>query len=126
MNRLRLNALLMLFIAIFGGYIAYTGSQPITIIANAPSLPSIKSPPKQPVISINYREDKIEVKDVENASIDIQTIEKTKPVIKWKTRTVEKTVVLDNQPAPYRITPLVKEKSVVSHKITKPLPLIVK
>lgn len=103
----RLNMLLMLSIMTFGGYIAYTGAQPTTVIANPPPIYRFTDVPKEKsVINLNLFDETLTVEGTADVEVNIQKEVKepeVRTITKWKVKEkiVEKPIMIDNRSEPY-------------------------
>lgn len=106
----RINFLLMLGILAFGGFVAYTGMQPNIIVANAPPIYRFTDVPKEKsVLNLDLNTETLTLEGTADVVVNVQRKDSVRTITKWKTRTVEKLVVLDNRTAPFLIKPLVWE-----------------
>lgn len=106
----RINFLLMLGILAFGGFVAYTGMQPNIIVANAPPIYRFTDAPKEKsVLNLDLNTETLTLEGTADVVVNVQRKDSIRTITKWKTRTVEKLVVLDNRTAPFLIKPLVWE-----------------
>lgn len=106
----RINFLLMLGILAFGGFVAYTGMQPNIIVANAPPIYRFTDVPKEKsVLNLDLNTETLTLEGTADVVVNVQRKDSIRTITKWKTRTVEKLVVLDNRTAPFLIKPLVWE-----------------
>lgn len=106
----RINFLLMLGILAFGGFVAYTGMQPNVIVANAPPIYRFTDIPKEKsVLNLDLNTETLTLEGTADVVVNVQRKDSVRTITKWKTRTVEKLVVLDNRTAPFLIKPLVWE-----------------
>lgn len=106
----RINFLLMLGILAFGGFVAYTGMQPNIIVANAPPIYRFTDVPKEKsVLNLDLNTETLTLEGTTDVVVNVQRKDSIRTITKWKTRTVEKLVVLDNRTAPFLIKPLVWE-----------------
>lgn len=106
----RINFLLMLGILAFGGFVAYTGMQPNIIVANAPPIYRFTDVPKEKsVLNLDLNTETLTLEGTADMVVNVQRKDSIRTITKWKTRTVEKLVVLDNRTAPFLIKPLVWE-----------------
>lgn len=109
----RLNMFLMLGILAFGGFIAYSGMQPTTVIANPPPIIRFTDVAEnKSVLNLNLNNETLTLEGTANVEVNIQKKDSIRTVTKWKTRVVEKLVVLDNRTAPFLIKPLVLDNKI--------------
>lgn len=114
----RLNMLLMLSIMTFGGYIAYTGAQPTTVIANPPPIYRFTDVPKEKsVINLNLFDETLTVEGTADVEVNIQKEVKepeVRTITKWKEKIVERidTVKTDYRTYPGDIVPFVRNNRI--------------
>lgn len=109
----RINFLLMLGILAFGGFIAYTGMQPNIVVANAPPIYRFTDIPKQTsVLNLDLNSETLTLEGTADMKVNIQKKDSIRTIVKWKTRTVEKPVVLDNRTAPFLIKRIVPNNKI--------------
>lgn len=109
----RINFLLMLGILAFGGFVAYTGMQPNIIVANAPPIYRFTDVPKEKsVLNLDLNTETLTLEGTADMVVNVQRKDSIRTITKWKTRTVEKLVVLDNRTAPFLIKPLVRNNKI--------------
>lgn len=109
----RINALLMLGIISFGGYIAYSGMQPITVYADPPPIIHFTDVPKEAsVINLDLNTSALTVKGTADVEVNVTQKEpEVRTITKWKIKekVVEKPVVWDKRPYPDDIKPFVRQ-----------------
>lgn len=109
----RINFLLMLGILAFGGFVAYTGMQPNVIVANAPPIYRFTDIPKEKsVLNLDLNTETLTLEGTADVVVNVQRKDSVRTITKWKTRTVEKLVVLDNRTAPFLIKPIVRNNKI--------------
>ena len=109
----RINFLLMLGILAFGGFVAYTGMQPNIIVANAPPIYRFTDAPKEKsVLNLDLNTETLTLEGTADMVVNVQRKDSIRTITKWKTRTVEKLVVLDNRTAPFLIKPIVRNNKI--------------
>lgn len=109
----RINFLLMLGILAFGGFVAYTGMQPNIIVANAPPIYRFTDVPKEKsVLNLDLNTETLTLEGTADVEVNVQRKDSVRTITKWKTRTVEKLVVLDNRTAPFLIKPIVRNNKI--------------
>lgn len=109
----RINFLLMLGILAFGGFVAYTGMQPNIIVANAPPIYRFTDVPKEKsVLNLDLNTETLTLEGTADVVVNVQRKDSVRTITKWKTRTVEKLVVLDNRTAPFLIKPIVRNNKI--------------
>ena len=109
----RINFLLMLGILAFGGFVAYTGMQPNVIVANAPPIYRFTDVPKEKsVLNLDLNTETLTLEGTADVVVNVQRKDSVRTITKWKTRTVEKLVVLDNRTAPFLIKPIVRNNKI--------------
>lgn len=109
----RINFLLMLGILAFGGFVAYTGMQPNIIVANAPPIYRFTDVPKEKsVLNLDLNTETLTLEGTADMVVNVQRKDSIRTITKWKTRTVEKLVVLDNRTAPFLIKPIVRNNKI--------------
>lgn len=109
----RINFLLMLGILVFGGFVAYTGMQPNIIVANAPPIYRFTDVPKEKsVLNLDLNTETLTLEGTADVVVNVQRKDSVRTITKWKTRTVEKLVVLDNRTAPFLIKPIVRNNKI--------------
>lgn len=109
----RINFLLMLGILAFGGFVAYTGMQPNIIVANAPPIYRFTDIPKEKsVLNLDLNTETLMLEGTADVVVNVQRKDSVRTITKWKTRTVEKLVVLDNRTAPFLIKPIVRNNKI--------------
>ena len=103
----RINTLLMLCIMSFGGYIAYSGMQPITVYADPPPIIRFTDVPKQPsVINLDLNTSALTVEGTADVEVNVTQKEpEVRTITKWKIKEkiIEKPVVRDVRSAPFLI-----------------------
>lgn len=103
----RINALLMLGIISFGGYIAYSGMQPITVYADPPPIIHFTDVPKEAsVINLDLNTSALTVEGTADVEVNVTQKEpEVRTITKWKIKEkiVEKPVVRDVRSAPFLI-----------------------
>lgn len=105
----RINALLMLGIMAFGGYISYMGSKPITVIADPPPIIRFTDTPKEKsVINLDLNTNALTVEGTANVEVNVKQEPEVRTITRWKERIVEKPVVKDNRTYPEDIKPFVR------------------
>lgn len=103
----RINALLMLGIIAFGGYIAYTGAQPTIVVADPPPMIRFTDIPKEKsVINLNLFDETLTVEGTADVEVNIQKTVKepeVRTITKWKVKEkiVEKPIMIDNRSEPH-------------------------
>lgn len=101
----RLNALLMLCIISFGGYIAYSGMQPTTVYADPPPIIRFTDIPKQSsIINLDLNANTLTVEGTADVKVNVTQKEpEVRTITKWKIKekVIEKLVVKDNRSAPF-------------------------
>lgn len=119
----RINALLMLGIICFGGYVAYSGMQPTVVFADPPPMIRFTDIPKESsVINLDLNTNALTVEGTADVEVNVTQKEpEVRTITKWKVKEkiVEK-VVKDNRPFPGDV------KSVVRPKSTIPIPEVTK
>ena len=115
----RINALLMLSIMAFGGYIAYSGMQPTTIYADPPPIIRFTDVPKEKsVINLDLNTNTLTMEGTADVEVNV-TQPEVRTIVKWKEKIVEKPVVLDNRPFPEDVKPFVRRSVIPIPHITK-------
>lgn len=113
----RINALLMLCIMSFGGYIAYSGMQPITVYADPPPMIHFTDLPKEKsVINLDFNTNRLTMEGTADVELNVTQKEpEVRTITKWKIKEkiVEKPVVLDNRPFPGDVKSFVRPKSTI-------------
>lgn len=110
--------LMMLGIMAFGGYISYSGLDQTKANAEPAPIPrfvDVERPKEVPSIStinINLKDDKVTVEGIATATVNITKKDEERTIVKWKTRIVEKPVVLDNRPMPNLVKPFVPDNKI--------------
>ena len=103
----RINALLMLGIISFGGYIAYSGMQPVTIYADSPPIIHFTDIPKETsVINLDLNTSALTVEGTADVEVNVTQKEpEVRTITKWKIKEkiIEKPVVRDVRSAPFLI-----------------------
>lgn len=103
----RINTLLMLCIMSFGGYIAYSGMQPVTVYADTPPIIRFTDVPKQTsVINLDLNTSALTVEGTADVEVNITQKEpEVRTITKWKIKEkiVEKPVIRDVRSAPFLI-----------------------
>lgn len=102
----RINALLMLGIISFGGYIAYSGMQPVTVFADPPPIIRFTDVPKEPsVINLDLNTGALTVKGTNDVEVNVTQEPEVRTITKWKVKEkiIEKPVVRDIRSAPFLI-----------------------
>lgn len=103
----RLNTLLMLCIISFGGYIAYSGMQPVTVYADPPPIIRFTDVPKQTsVINLDLNTSALTVEGTADVEVNVTQKEpEVRTITKWKIKEkiIEKPVVRDVRSAPFLI-----------------------
>lgn len=103
----RINALLMLGIISFGGYIAYSGMQPITVYADTPPIIRFTDVPKETsVINLDLNTGALTVEGTADVEVNVTQKEpEVRTITKWKIKEkiVEKPIVRDVRSAPFLI-----------------------
>lgn len=103
----RINALLMLGIISFGGYIAYSGMQPVTVYADSPPIIHFTDIPKETsVINLDLNTSALTVEGTADVEVNVTQKEpEVRTITKWKIKEkiVEKPVVRDVRSAPFLI-----------------------
>lgn len=115
MNK-RLNVLLMLGIISFGGYIAYSGMQPITVFADPPPIIRFTDVPKEPsVINLDLNTGALTVKGTNDVEVNVTQEPEVRTITKWKIKEkiVEKPVVRDIRSFPGDVKSFVRPKSTI-------------
>lgn len=116
----RINVLLMLSIIAFGGFIAYSGMQPMTVMADPPPIYRFTDIPKEKsVISLDLNTNTFALEGTADIEINVQQKDSVRTITKWKNRIVEKLVVLDNRTAPFLIKPLVRNNKIEIPEVSK-------
>ena len=117
----RINALLMLGIICFGGYVAYSGMQPTVIFADPPPMIRFTDVPKKSsVINLDLNTNALTVEGTADVEVNVTQKEpEVRTITKWKVKEkiVEKPVVRDNRPFPGDVKPFVLESVI---KYSKP------
>lgn len=113
----RINALLMLGIISFGGYIAYSGMQPTVVYADPPPIIRFTDVPKETsVINLDLTTNALTVEGTANVEVNVTQKEpEVRTITKWKVKEkiVEKPVVLDNRPFPDDVKPFVRKNTIL-------------
>ena len=116
----RFNTLLMLCIISFGGYIAYSGMQPVTVYADPPPIIRFTDVPKQTsVINLDLNTSALTVEGTADVEVNVTQKEpEVRTITKWKIKEkiIEKPVVRDVRSAPF----LIKMDKSNKFFITKP------
>ena len=103
----RINALLMLGIISFGGYIAYSGMQPVTVYADLPPIIRFTDIPKETsVINLDLNTSALTVEGTADVEVNVTQKEpEVRTITKWKIKEkiVEKPIVRDVRSAPFLI-----------------------
>lgn len=103
----RFNTLLMLCIISFGGYIAYSGMQPVTVYADPPPIIRFTDVPKQTsVINLDLNTSALTVEGTADVEVNVTQKEpEVRTITKWKIKEkiIEKPVVRDVRSAPFLI-----------------------
>lgn len=103
----RFNTLLMLCIMSFGGYIAYSGMQPVTVYADPPPIIRFTDVPKQTsVINLDLNTNALTVEGTADVEVNVTQKEpEVRTITKWKIKEkiIEKPVVRDVRSAPFLI-----------------------
>ena len=103
----RINALLMLSIISFGGYIAYSGMQPVTVYADLPPIIRFTDIPKETsVINLDLNTSALTVEGTADVEVTVTQKEpEVRTITKWKIKEkiVEKPIVRDVRSAPFLI-----------------------
>lgn len=103
----RINALLMLGIISFGGYIAYSGMQPVMVHADPPPIIHFTDIPKETsVINLDLNTSTLTVEGTADVEVNVTQKEpEVRTITKWKIKEkiVEKPVVRDVRSAPFLI-----------------------
>ena len=103
----RFNTLLMLCIMSFGGYIAYSGMQPVTVYADPPPIIRFTDVPKQTsVINLDLNTSALTVEGTADVEVNVtQKDPEVRTITKWKIKEkiIEKPVVRDVRSAPFLI-----------------------
>lgn len=103
----RFNTLLMLCIMSFGGYIAYSGMQPVTVYADPPQIIRFTDVPKQTsVINLDLNTSALTVEGTADVEVNVTQKEpEVRTITKWKIKEkiIEKPVVRDVRSAPFLI-----------------------
>lgn len=103
----RINVLLMLGIISFGGYIAYSGMQPVTVFADPPPIIRFTDVPKETsVINLDLNTGTLAVEGTANVEVNVTQKEpEVRTITKWKVKEkiIEKPVVRDARSAPFLI-----------------------
>lgn len=103
----RLSALLMLGIISFGGYIAYSGMQPVTVFADPPPMIRFTDVPKPTsVINLDLNTNALTVEGTANVEVNVTQKEpEVRTITKWKTKEkiIEVPVVRDVRSAPFLV-----------------------
>lgn len=103
----RFNTLLMLCIISFGGYIAYSGMQPVTVYADPPPIIRFTDVPKPTsVINLDLNTSALTVEGTADVEVNVTQKEpEVRTITKWKIKEkiIEKPVVRDVRSAPFLI-----------------------
>lgn len=101
----------MLGILAFGGYIAYSGTQPNIVVADPPPIYRFIDVPKEvSVINLDLNKETLTVEGPADVEVNIQKQDpEVRTITKWKERIVEKPVVVDNRPMPHDVKPFVRQ-----------------
>lgn len=103
----KFNTLLMLCIMSFGGYIAYSGMQPVTVYADPPPIIRFTDVPKQTsVINLDLNTSALTVEGTADVEVNVTQKEpEVRTITKWKIKEkiIEKPVVRDVRSAPFLI-----------------------
>lgn len=103
----RINTLLMLGIISFGGYIAYSGMQPVTVYADPPPIIRFTDIPKETsVINLDLNTSALTVEGTADVEVNVTQKEpEVRTITKWKIKEkiVEKPIVRDIRSAPFLI-----------------------
>ena len=101
----------------FGGYIAYSGMQPITVYADPPPMIHFTDLPKEKsVINLDFNTNRLTMEGTADVELNVTQKEpEVRTITKWKIKekTVEKPVVLDNRPFPGDVKSFVRPKSTI-------------
>lgn len=112
----RLNALLMLSIMAFGGYIAYTGAQPTVVVADPPPMIRFTDVPKSTsVINLDLNTNALTVEGTADVEVNVTQKEpEVKTITKWKEKIVEvtNTIVREREIYPGDIKPFVRHSRI--------------
>lgn len=112
----RINALLMLGIICFGGYVAYSGMQPTVVFADPPPMIRFTDIPKESsVINLDLNTNALTVEGTADVEVNVTQKEpEVRTITKWKVKEkiVEK-VVKDNRPFPGDVKSVVRPKSII-------------
>lgn len=118
----RINTLLMLCIMSFGGYIAYSGMQPVTVYADPPPIIRFTDVPKQTsVINLDLNTSALTVEGTADVEVNVTQKEpEVRTITKWKIKEkiVEKPIVRDNRPYPGDVKSFVRHTSIPIPKVT--------
>jgi hypothetical protein len=97
----------------FGGYIAYSGMQPVTVYADPPPIIRFTDVPKQTsVINLDLNTSALTVEGTADVEVNVTQKEpEVRTITKWKIKekVVEKPVVWDKRPYPDDIKPFVRQ-----------------
>lgn len=117
----RINALLMLGIISFGGYVAYSGMQPTVVFADPPPIIRFTDVPKESsVINLDLNTNALTVEGTADVEVNVTQKEpEVRTITKWKIKEkiVEKPVVKDNRPFPDDVKPFVRENTIIIPKV---------
>lgn len=97
----------MLCIMSFGGYIAYSGMQPITVYADpSPMIHFTDLPKEKSVINLDFNTNRLTMEGTADVELNVTQKEpEVRTITKWKIKekVIEKPVVRDIRSAPFLI-----------------------
>ena len=123
----RINMLMILGILTFGSFVSYDAlkqTAPKAELAPVPRYVDVPRPVETilpSTINIDLKNEEVTVEGTATANVNIVKKDSIRTIKKYIERIVEKPVVVDNRPAPYRVAPLVLENKVIIRNNVEPL-----
>lgn len=123
----RLNMLMILGILTFGSFVSYDAlkqTAPRAELAPVPRYVDVPRPVETilpSTIKINLNTEEVTVEGTATADVNIIKRDNIRTITKVIKRVIEKPVVVDNRPAPYRVAPLVLENKIIIRNNLEPL-----